>query len=166
MEKLYCFMLLYYWTICFLFNLSFYAVAKSFFATAYHFFKNSKSVPFKETVSLNGTPWPLKKKGQNDQERKIFLVILPHGLIKEISNVTYKKKKSGKKIAKRSNNTICPKSVPFMAPLPYNRTKKDHQIFFFRSEIPRKEKNVQLKLTQGTSNFVFKNKDFARMRLY
>ena len=40
------------------------------FATAYHFFKNSESVPFKDPVSLNGTPRYIKKKGKTTKNEK------------------------------------------------------------------------------------------------
>ena len=57
------------------------------------FFKNSESVPFKDPVSLNGTPWLIKKKGQNNQEWKKFLVILPFDSSHKTSNVTSQHKK-------------------------------------------------------------------------
>ena len=67
------------------------------FATAYHFFKNSESVPFKDHWSLNGTPRHIKKRGQNDQEWQKFLVILPFGSSHKTSNVTSQCKKRKKK---------------------------------------------------------------------
>ena len=84
---------------CYAFSFPFFQCSfsscKTDFATAYRFFKNSESVPFKDHWSLNGTPWHTKKKGQNDQGWQNFLVILPFGSSHKTSNVTsqYKKRK-------------------------------------------------------------------------
>merc|ERR1739838_944490 len=72
---------------------------KTDFATAYH---NSENVPFKDPVPLNGTPRLTKKKGQNNQERYKFLVILPFGSSHETSNVISQRKKVKKNSRKKA----------------------------------------------------------------